>query len=68
MEEFILVAGVCTAFAAFCLLGLAPGRIARKRGHPNADAVSICGVIGLIVWPCLVVAWVWAYMAPTRTD
>lgn len=47
------------------LLGPLPGRIARDRSHPQADAIHVLGWIGLIT---LGVAWlvalVWAYTRP----
>lgn len=47
------------------LLGPLPGRIARDRGHPQADAIHVLGWIGLIT---LGAAWlaalVWAYTRP----
>lgn len=50
--------------AAFVLykLGGLPGAIARERGHPHAEAIGICGwmgVITVVLWP---VALVWAYL------
>ncbi|MBB3207675.1 heme/copper-type cytochrome/quinol oxidase subunit 2 [Rhodopirellula rubra] len=45
------------------LVGLAalPGSIARKRNHPQSDAVNICGWLGLPTGILWVVAIVWAY-------
>jgi hypothetical protein len=46
-------------------LGSLPGEIARARNHPQADAISICGwmgIITLVMWP---IAMVWAYMRPS---
>ena len=47
------------------LLGTLPGNIARKRGHPQADAITALGWIGVIT---LGVGWfigiVWAYTIP----
>ncbi len=42
-----------------------PGKTARERGHPQADAISFLGWIGLLlgVMPWLV-AMVWARMVP----
>ena len=44
------------------LIGPLPGKIARKRGHPQADAILALGWIGIVTlglaWP---VALVWAY-------
>ena len=49
--------------AAFALLYLAslPGRIASRRSHPQAEAVNICGWVGLPTGGFWVVALVWAY-------
>ena len=47
------------------LLGNMPGDIARKRNHPQSDAISALGWIGLITmglgW---FIAMVWAYYKP----
>jgi amino acid transporter len=47
------------------LLGSMPGDIAKKRGHPQADAIQALGWIGIITlgagW---LVAIVWAYTKP----
>ena len=47
------------------LLGNMPGDIARKRNHPQSDAISALGWIGLITmgvgW---LIAIVWAYYKP----
>ena len=54
------------------LLGNLPGDIARKRNHPQSDAISALGWIGIITmgigW---FIAMVWAYYkpdSPTRSD
>ncbi len=45
------------------LLGPMPGNIAKKRGHPQADAVNVLGWIGVITlglaWP---IALIWAFI------
>jgi len=51
------------------LLGNMPGDIARKRQHPQAEAISALGWIGIITmglgW---LVAIVWAYYKPGAVD
>lgn len=63
---FILATLLITIIAVLGMLGALPGRIARKRGHPQADAIAVGGWIGLlffgVLWP---LALIWAY---TRTD
>ena len=47
------------------LLGSMPGNIARKRGHPQTEAIQVLGWIGIIT---LGISWfiaiVWAYINP----
>jgi hypothetical protein len=46
-------------------LGSLPGRIARKRGHPQAAAITVAGWLGLvtggIIWPLTLI---WAFLRP----
>lgn len=47
-------------------LGSLPGEIARARNHPQADAITVCGwmgIITLVLWP---LALVWAYLKPDK--
>ena len=63
----LIVMGILLAviIAAVVKLGPLPGNIAKKRGHPQADAIKVLGWIGIITlglaWPF---ALVWAF---TRT-
>jgi cytochrome b561 len=53
------------AYVVYRLGGL-PGAIARARNHPQADAINICGWMGiltLVLWP---LALVWAYLAKDK--
>lgn len=51
------------------LLGSMPGNIAKKRGHPQADAIQALGWIGIITmgvgW---LIAIVWAYTKPAGSQ
>jgi len=45
------------------LLGSMPGKIARDRGHPQADAIAVLGWIGVItLGGAWLIALVWAYL------
>lgn len=61
----ILVVLVLLVVWIYKVLAEIPGNTARKRGHPQADAINVLGWIGLlfgaIPW---VVALVWAYTRP----
>lgn len=65
---FVVLAVLLAAIAFIAVkLGALPGKIARSRNHPQADAINICGWLGLIT---LGVAWaialIWAYTRPTK--
>ena len=50
------------------LMGSLPGHVARRRGHPHAEAVRVAGwitlIFGFALWP---VALIWAYLdVPAR--
>ena len=59
----VLLVVVATLVASFVALGVMPGRIARRRGHPWAQAVAIGSwatlVFGFVFWPLVLV---WAYV------
>ncbi|MFW2438155.1 MAG: DUF3302 domain-containing protein [Arenicellales bacterium] len=63
----LIVMGILIAvvIVAVVKLGPLPGNIAKKRGHPQADAINVLGWIGIITmgvsW---LIALVWAF---TRT-
>ena len=61
----VLVAGL---LAVAAVLGSIPGKIAKKREHPQQDAINVCGWLGLLtmglLWP---VALIWAHTNPTHT-
>ena len=58
---------LATAGVVICvLLGIMPGRIARDRNHPQADAISVCGWWGVLTMGLLLpVAYIWAYSNPS---
>ena len=65
----VLIVLVAAVLIIAGLIGAAPGRIARERNHPQADAINVCGWLGLITlgipW---IVAMVWAYAKPLPAE
>jgi hypothetical protein len=58
-------AGLCLAF----VLGELPGRLARDRGHPQADAIRVAGWLGLLTLGLLFpFALIWAYTRPSAAE
>ena len=63
---FVLIVIVVSVAWAFVALARLPGKMAKKRNHPQADAINWAGWLGMlltlgVVW---VVAMVWANMKP----
>jgi len=69
MDPLLIAAGVVLIFLIFLgiyvfvdLAGL-PGRAAKAHDHPNAEAVKVAGIVGMlaggILWP---VALAWAFL------
>lgn len=66
-EEYrMLTVGVLVVISIplLILLALWPIKVARSRGHASKEAITVCTVVGLFVWPAWVVALVWAYTGP----
>jgi hypothetical protein len=69
MSGFDIFAGIVLIILAacivgvFCIAGWLPGHIAKTRGHPQAEAVTVAGwvtlIFGFALWP---VALIWAYV------
>jgi len=66
----VLIILVATLIAVFVALGMMPGRIARRRGHPWAEAVTVGSwatlIFGFVFWPLVLI---WAYVdVPPRQE
>lgn len=64
----VLVILIAVILLVVWLMGSTPGHVARRRGHPWADAVAVAGwvtlIFGFALWP---VALIWAYVdVPAR--
>ena len=66
----VLLVLFATAVAVFVALGMMPGHIARKRGHPWPEAVTVGSwatlICGFVFWPLVLI---WAYVdVPARRE
>jgi hypothetical protein len=65
MTLVIILIVVATTVAFVLWLASLPGKIARARGHAQADAVNVAGWLSLLTcfttWPFVLV---WAYFRP----
>ena len=68
----VLVVLIAMLVAIFVLLGMLPGMVARKRGHPWAEAVSIGGwvtlIFGFVFWPLVMICMGLAILLAVREN
>jgi hypothetical protein len=43
-----------------------PGKIAKKRGHSQVEAIEITSYLGLLVFPLWMAALIWAHLVPVK--
>lgn len=59
----VLLILIASAIGVFCIAGWLPGHIAKTRGHPWPQAVTVAGWVtllcGFALWP---IALTWAYV------
>ena len=61
----VLLVLIAAVVGIWVMLGMMPGKIAKQRNHPQADAINVCGWWGVITMGLLLpVAWIWAYTNP----
>lgn len=64
----VLITLIACSLALWALLGMYPGKIARQRNHPQAEAINVCGWWGAITMGVLSpIAFIWAYTNPKAT-
>ena len=59
---FILFLSVAIIVVGIILAHELPYKIAKRRGHPQQDAIRCMAVMGLLLFPLWLLAMVWAYM------
>ncbi len=62
----LVIGGVAVLLVV--VLGGLPGKIARQRNHPQADAIAVCGWLGLVTGIMWAVALVWAFSRPRGAE
>ncbi len=59
---FVLIVLAAIVVGIWVMLGMMPGKIARERNHPQAEAINVCGWWGVITLGILLpLAFIWAY-------
>ncbi len=61
----VLIVLIAAVVAGWIVLAMLPGKIAKQRDHPQAEAVNVAGWIGALAmgvfWP---LALIWAFYKP----
>ena len=56
---FVLIVIIAAAVYVFVFLGRWPGKVAKKRSHPQVDAINVGSWVGLIaggvLWPLVLI-------------
>ena len=64
----VLIVLIICGLGVWAMLGMFPGKIARQRNHPQADAINVCGLWGAITLGALSpIAFIWAYTNPSAS-
>ena len=62
----ILIVLTLSGLAVWVMIAIYPGKIARQRNHPQADAINVCGWWGALTLGILTpIAFIWAYTNPS---
>ena len=60
----VLTVIIAAFLGAVVALAMLPGKIARDRNHPHADAIQVAGWLGILWGIGWMIALVWAYTKP----
>jgi len=62
---FVLLVLIVAVIAIWVALAMLPGRIAKSRNHPQAEAINVGGWVGalllFVLWPLVLI---WAFTKP----
>lgn len=65
----VLVVILLAAVVVFVVLARLPGQIAKKRGHPQAEAINVAGWLGLfffgVIWALAII---WAFTVTPNVE
>lgn len=60
------IVGILVIWALLVFVWWKPVEVAQQRGHPQLEAIRLCTILSLFVWPLWLVAAVWAHTSPVR--
>ena len=63
---FLILFAVIVIVWGIAVVHTLPGKIAKKRGHSQVEAIEIMSYLGLLVFPLWMGALIWAYLVPVK--
>jgi ACR3 family arsenite efflux pump ArsB len=63
---FLILFSVIIIVWGIAVVHTLPGKIAKKRGHSQVEAIETMSYLGLLVFPLWMGALIWAYLVPVR--
>jgi len=63
---FLILFAVIIIVWGIAVVHTLPGKIAKKRGHSQVEAIEITSYLGLLVFPLWMGALIWAYLVPVK--
>lgn len=58
---FLILFAILTITIGIVVVHTYPGKVAKRRNHPQADAIEVTSLLGLIAFPLWMFALMWAY-------
>jgi uncharacterized membrane protein YidH (DUF202 family) len=65
---FLLFFSVVIIIVGIIKIHELPGNIAKKRNHPQKDAIHVTSLLGLLILPLWFIALIWAYAKPLNVS
>jgi uncharacterized membrane protein YidH (DUF202 family) len=65
---FILLFSIVVIIVGIIKVHELPGIIAKKRSHPQKDAIHVTSLLGLLILPLWFIALIWAYTKPLNVS
>ncbi len=57
----VLLTIILSILGAVVWLAMFPGKVAHRRGHPQAEAINVAGWLGILTGIVWILALIWAY-------
>ncbi len=66
MTKIITIVVIATVVVALAWIWYLPIAEAKRRQHPKLEAITVCTVLSLLLWPLWFGAMIWAHTEPVK--